>query len=208
MGGWIVVPCLLKLREEFNEIAPNRPKGADGTIGDEAHADRVSDHNPDETGAVPIRDVDKTNEVHALDITTFDGLDEIVMYILALCREGKEKRLRYIIWRGYIYHVNDGWKRATYDGSDKHFGHAHFSASYETVREADTSSWFMEAFEMDAKEVWEYNTGTAKEPYRAVGRLVTVFERTGEIREDVNALIDTVAKLAADVKVIKDQLVP
>jgi hypothetical protein len=140
---WVTVPCLLTLRSEFNAIAEGRPKGADGTIGDQAHADRVSDHNPDETGAVPVRDADHLNEVHALDITTYPGLDKAVRFILGRCRSGAEKRLRYIIWDHEIFEASSDWRARTYDGTDPHTGHAHFSASYETARESDTRSWHL-----------------------------------------------------------------
>ena len=68
MASWILVPCLVKLRSEFNAIAPDRDKSSDGSIGDAAHQDSQSDHNPDETGNVPIRDAYKVNEVHAIDV--------------------------------------------------------------------------------------------------------------------------------------------
>jgi hypothetical protein len=34
MSAWVVVPNLLKLRDEFNLVSPKRDKGSDGTIGD------------------------------------------------------------------------------------------------------------------------------------------------------------------------------
>ena len=50
MASWILVPCLVALRNEFNQLAPNRDKASDGSIGDTSHAASSSDHNPDETG--------------------------------------------------------------------------------------------------------------------------------------------------------------
>ncbi|HKV33547.1 MAG TPA: hypothetical protein VJP89_04485, partial [Pyrinomonadaceae bacterium] len=44
--AWRVAKSLLRLREQINELAPNRSKASDGTIGDAAHASRKSDHNP------------------------------------------------------------------------------------------------------------------------------------------------------------------
>jgi hypothetical protein len=38
MSAWVVVPNLLKLRDEFNLVSPKRDKGADGTIGDSNHS--------------------------------------------------------------------------------------------------------------------------------------------------------------------------
>jgi hypothetical protein len=149
MSSWIVVACLLKLRDEVNALAPGRDKGADGTIGDQAHADRTSDHNPDETGAVPIHDADHTNEVHALDITTELNepglsLETIVQFILARCRSGAERRLRYIIFNHRIWKADNDWRQEAYNLADPHTGHAHFSASYESALEASTASWHLE----------------------------------------------------------------
>ncbi len=153
MASWTLVPCLVQLRNEFDRIAPNRSKGADGSIGDQAHADRTSDHNPDETGAVPIHDADKVNEVHALDITTTLNesdltLEKCVQFILARCRRGagdplNEERLRYIIFNRRIWRA-PAWKQEAYTLSDPHTGHAHFSAEYISSLEADTSSWHLE----------------------------------------------------------------
>ena len=47
MASWILVPCLVSLRSEFNKLAPGRDKASDGSIGDTAHQQESSDHNPD-----------------------------------------------------------------------------------------------------------------------------------------------------------------
>jgi hypothetical protein len=149
MATWILVPCLGQLRTEFNRIAPNRDKTTDGSIGDAAHQDSVSDHNPDETGAVPIRDADSVNEVHAIDVDidlrvpglTMEG---VVQFILKRCRSGAEKRLRYIIYNRRIWSASSDWVQQSYSGANAHSAHAHFSASYDTAREASTASWHLE----------------------------------------------------------------
>ena len=149
MVAWILVPCLVQLRTEFNLIAPNRDKRSDGSIGDDAHADNVSDHNPDETGNVPIRDVDKINEVHAIDVDKdlrVPGLtmEQVVQHILGRCRSGKEKRLRYIIYNRRIWEAKNDWRQRAYNGTNLHTEHVHFSASYVTALEANTASWHLE----------------------------------------------------------------
>jgi hypothetical protein len=149
MAGWILVPCLVKLRSEFNEIAPNRDKASDGSVGDLAHQNSQSDHNPDETGNVPIRDADSTNEVHAIDVDRdlrTPGLDmeAVVQFLLARCRGGQEGRLRYIIFNRRIWSASNGWRQQAYTGSNPHDHHAHFSASYKTAHEASTASWHLE----------------------------------------------------------------
>lgn len=147
--GWVLVPCLDQLRTELNRLAPNRDKSSDGTIGDTAHQSRVSDHNDDEVGRVPIRDADSKHEVHALDLDK--DLREpnltlamVVQHVVARCRSGTEDRLRYVIYDRQIAEASNGWKWRDYDGDSPHTEHAHFSASYETSKEADTRSWKLE----------------------------------------------------------------
>lgn len=149
MADWVLIPCLKALFAEFDRIAPSRDRASDGSIGDAAHRQEVSDHNPDETGKVPIHDADKINEVHAIDVD--DDLREsdltmekVVQFLLGRCRSGAEKRLRYIIYNRRIWSASSGWVQKTYTGASAHTEHAHFSASYETNLEASTASWHLE----------------------------------------------------------------
>jgi hypothetical protein len=70
MASWILVPCLVSLRTEFNRLSPGRDKASDGSIGDAAHQKEPSDHNPDDTPGVatPYTDADNIPEVHAIDV--------------------------------------------------------------------------------------------------------------------------------------------
>ncbi|MCY1141388.1 hypothetical protein OWR29_25600 [Actinoplanes sp. Pm04-4] len=161
MASWILVPCLVKLRSDFNAIAPNRDRSSDGSVGDLAHQNSQSDHNPDETGNVPIRDPDKVNEVHAIDVDVdlrVPGLsmENVVQFLLTRCRSGAEKRLRYIIYNRRIWQASNGWRQKPYTGPNAHDHHGHFSASYESHLEASTASWHLEdipvAFTEDDKK--------------------------------------------------------
>lgn len=146
----ILVACLAQLRTEFDQLAPGRSKASDGWIGDAAHAASSSDHNDDESGTVPIHDADSTHEVHALDVTAAgpwpDGLtmEKIVQFVLVRCRSGAENRLRYLIFNKRIWSASSGWVQKTYAGASPHTEHAHFSASYETAKEASAASWHLE----------------------------------------------------------------
>ena len=156
MAAWVQIPCLVALREEFNEVSPKRDKGADGSIGDTNHTSS-SDHTPDEQSSVlRNRDKDKKNETHALDIdstgpwpgsgTTKQRFHKINMRILAGEREkwnsNKDKcRLNYLIWDGHIYDKDNNFEPVKYNGSDPHTNHAHYSARYETECENDTRPW-------------------------------------------------------------------
>jgi len=164
MSDWVVVPCLLALRDEFNALAPSRDKGADGTIGDSAHTSS-SDHTPDEDSDVlRDHDADDKNEVHALDIDSTGPwpagrtFHEICMEIIRREKikwlDANDKcRLNYMIHDGYIYDKDNDFEPVKYNGSDQHTNHAHFSSRYETSCENDTRPWGVyEEDEMDQVE--------------------------------------------------------
>lgn len=147
MSSWELVPCLVALRDEFNELNPDRDKSTDGSIGDQAHADRSSNHNPDETGNTPYEDSDSKNEVHAIDVDatgpwpspmTFDlGIEEL----RKRHQRGDDDRLIEIIWNRRRATPESGWNWKNYTGDNAHTQHAHLASSYNSSREADTSPW-------------------------------------------------------------------
>lgn len=106
-----------------------------------------SDHNPDESGNVPIHDADTVDEVHAIDVDDTlrcDGdpsMEDCVQLILSRCRSGQERRLRYIIYERRIWEESNGWREEYYSGSNAHDQHAHFSASYDSDDEASRAPW-------------------------------------------------------------------
>jgi hypothetical protein len=146
MASWILVPCLVTLRDEFNALAPGRDKASDGSIGDAAHAQESSDHNPDETGRTPYEDADDINEVHAIDVD--DDLrrpgwtmNRALEIIVTRHREDRDDRLQNIIYNRRIWSRSWGWTARAYTGASAHTEHAHFSARYTTAQERDTSPW-------------------------------------------------------------------
>jgi hypothetical protein len=145
----MLIPSLKTLFAEFDRIAPSRSHASDGDIGDTAHQAEVSDHNDDEIGKVPIHDADHIHEVHAIDVdnTLRESdltMEKCVQFLLARCRSGAEKRLRYIIYNRRIWSASSGWVQKKYTGASPHTEHAHFSGSYETAHEASTASWHLE----------------------------------------------------------------
>lgn len=150
MSAWVLVPCLVVLRSEFNAVVAGRDKGADGSIGDSVHSP-ASDHTPDEDSAVlRDHDADSKNEVHALDIDStgpWPGgpawFDQAIKGIVERHRTGEDNRLHYVIWNRQIANRDiDNWRWRTYVGSsDPHTNHAHFSSRYTTAQESDTSPW-------------------------------------------------------------------
>lgn len=147
MASWVLVACLKSLFDEFDELNPDRDDSTDGSIGDSAHADSSSDHNPDETGSTPREDSDSINEVHAIDVDCTgpwpDGMtfDAAVKLIVQRHKDGDDNRLYNVIWNKKIAAESSGWNWNSYSGSNSHTQHAHFSAKYETATENDTSAW-------------------------------------------------------------------
>lgn len=162
MSAWTLVPCLVALRDEFNELSPRRDKGADGSIGDSAHTSS-SDHTPDEdSDALRDHDPDNKNEVHAFDCDSTgpwpESFDTIIKRLVA--REKAEYqsattvgRLKYVIWNRRIAERSNGWAWRSYTLSDPHTNHAHFSARYTTAQENDTRSWGVHTSAAPQKEI-------------------------------------------------------
>jgi Glycosyl hydrolases family 25 len=135
--AWTLIPAAKSLFKEFNLLAPKRDKASDGAVGNLAHQEGTSDHNPDETGNTgSASDTDKINEVHAIDVDnsgpwpTGKNMEWSVQTILSRCRAKTEKRLRYVIYNKRIWSASNGWKQAGYSGANPHDHHAHFSFVY------------------------------------------------------------------------------
>ena len=146
MASWILVPCLVTLRSEFNAVAPGRDKASDGSIGDVAHSQSSSDHNPDETGSTPYEDADSINEVHAVDVDkdlrrAGWTMLKAVEIIVVRHRQGRDDRLQNVIYNRRIWSRSWGWTARSYTGANAHTQHAHFSARYTTAQERDTRPW-------------------------------------------------------------------
>lgn len=125
--GYYLAPALATLRGEFNNANPNRDKNSDGWIGDDSHAARKSDHNPDYDagGVVRAYDVDK-------DGTDLDKLLQIAV---------RDNRVQYVIWQRRIYSRIRNFVPAVYTGSSPHTEHMHISLRHGKEFENDTISW-------------------------------------------------------------------
>lgn len=149
MSAWSLVPCLVRLRADFDTLAPSRDHASDGSVADAAHSPS-SDHSPDEDSpALRNRDADNRNEVHAVDVDAdlrTDGvtMEQCVLHIVGRCRTGAEQRLQYVIFNRRIWSAAWGWTARPYTGANPHDQHAHFSARYETAWENDARTWHLE----------------------------------------------------------------
>jgi peptidoglycan hydrolase-like protein with peptidoglycan-binding domain len=121
---WRIARAILALRAEIDALAPNRNKVSDGTIGDAAHATRVSDHNP------YVKDARGLGVVRALDVThdPSGGLDagRLAEHVRILGANG-DRRVRYVIWNRRIVSATSGWRWRAYLGSNPHTRHVHIS---------------------------------------------------------------------------------
>lgn len=134
MVVWYKVKWIDPLFAAVNVVAPNRSHDQDGTIGDLAHQQGTSGHNPDDTPGVSAerQDADSIPEVRAADVDSrFNGalvtMEDVVQATVAECRAGRETRFIYIIFNRRIWSASSGWVQKTYTGDDPHDTHAHFS---------------------------------------------------------------------------------
>lgn len=121
-----LAPCLARLRTAINTRWPQRDHGTDGWIGDQAHANRVSDHNPDpKTGVVRAIDIDK------------DGIHVPSVLASAMVHPS----VRYVIHNRRIYHVDNLFRPQSYKGSNDHTEHIHVSIEHTKSAEASKALW-------------------------------------------------------------------
>jgi len=120
--SWRLAKSLVRLRDQVNLAAPNRSKLSDGSIGDQAHAARVSDHNPNAQGVVCAIDVTH-DPIHGVD-------GKILSRWLI-----SDKRVKYVIFAGEIWKARTG-KWEVYTGPNKHNHHVHVSVKAENGDDA------------------------------------------------------------------------
>jgi hypothetical protein len=122
-----------QLREQIDDTFPDRDRKSDGWIGDAAHSNRPSDHNPDKAnGIVRAIDVDK-------DLNTRPSTGAYLADQIRLCAKAGDKRISYVIYAGKIASSKKAWRWRTYDGVNRHDHHIHISFS--KTGDSD-SSWF------------------------------------------------------------------
>lgn len=213
--GWVLIADLRTLMNEFNTLAPNRDHASDGTIGDAAHAQESSDHNPDETGKTPYEDSDNINEVHAIDVDNNLNkpgwsMQRALDIIIGRHQRGEDDRLQNVIYNRRIWSRSWGWTPRVYTGASPHTEHAHFSGRYGSGTtnnpEADTRPWGLlevEADGMEPGDVWnkvawgKTNRETAGDKLVYVDATVEALEtRVEDIEAKVDQILAAVTKNA------------
>lgn len=128
MAAWRLARALEKLRAQVGAKAPNRSKSADGSIGDQAHRARKSEHNPNAAGVV-----------RAIDIT-HDPAGGFDSYRFAeMLRVKADPRIYYIISNGKIANPGQPWRK--YTGSNPHDHHVHISVAASPDLYDDARDW-------------------------------------------------------------------
>lgn len=130
-NGWQLAPSLVDLIDEVDARWPNRKKSLDGSIGDQAHAARSSEHNPDRDSDPMPRGL-----VSALDITKDSAaqMEELRRDLIA------DPRTWYVIHDGKIWSRTYGFRERAYNGASPHTGHMHVSLM-QTSAGARRGSW-------------------------------------------------------------------
>jgi GH25 family lysozyme M1 (1,4-beta-N-acetylmuramidase) len=136
--AWVVTRNVQAFKDQMNEFFPNRDKKSDGTIGDYAHSQEKSGHNPDDTAQNNAEwdgDSDTKQEVRAIDIDSNTGdpdvsMENILQHLLKLAKNDKNFPIRYIIYNKRIFRKSAGWAQAAYTGPSPHTEHIHLSGDY------------------------------------------------------------------------------
>jgi len=127
---------LITLIDEVDQQFPSRDRHNDGTIGDLAHQQRESDHNPH------IRD-GGMGVVTALDITHDPSVGFDAQVFADSLRAAQDPRIKYVIHNGRIFSSTQSpwvW-RARNQGPGDHSEHVHVSVVEDPGRYDDTAQW-------------------------------------------------------------------
>jgi hypothetical protein len=127
--SWRLAKSLETLRAQLNQRYPRRDRKSDGTIGDQAHSSRTSDHNIDSKGRVCAFDITR-------DPANGPDLAKMIPLLLA------DARCKYVIYQAKIYNpsINGGAARP-YTGANAHKQHLHLSVNQAGAD--DPASWVL-----------------------------------------------------------------
>lgn len=130
--AWRECKSLLQLKDQVNVTWPARDRSSDGTIGDQSHSQRKSDHNPNAAGVVTAMDIDRE--------LVPDG-SVTVAALVAKLQASRDARIKYLIWNAQITVPGDITKWKPYHGANAHKHHCHISVSSNPALYDDDSAW-------------------------------------------------------------------
>lgn len=169
---WRVAKSLIRLRDQINERFPGRGKSADGTIGDAAHRQRQSDHNPNAAGVVT-----------ALDVTHDPRRGPDTWVMAEHLRQRRDSRIKYVISNKRIFSATASpWIWRPYTGNP-HSHHLHISASAAAQHYDDARDWDL---------AWPEKPGAFEEPplVRPVLRLHSRGEAVRDLQQALEITVD------------------
>ena len=130
----------VKLRDQINARWPNRDKRSDGWIGDAAHADRISQHNPDSEGIVYAIDIDENlgHGPYRNGKTAQVLANELVAY--ALSGLPGSNRVKYVVYENKL--ASGTYRRYFWQWRKGSWGHTqHIHVSFTKAAKLDGTIW-------------------------------------------------------------------
>jgi hypothetical protein len=188
---------LLKLRSQIDATAPNRAKGSDGFKGDESHASRTSDHNPES----PPPPGNPDNQIDAGDFTHDPRSGADMGRISERIRLSRDRRVRYVIFnrrifRSYARNGVPAWTWAPYTGSNPHALHMHVSVN--DTHHDETQDWEIGMHPSDEKAL--------------INRMATIIDMDLEnpvganLRPEPNKLAEAINGISAAIALITSEV--
>lgn len=146
--NWRLAESLKTLRTQVDALWPNRDKTSDGSIGDTAHSQRVSDHNPNSAGVVTAIDIDR--ELGGQPDGSRSG--GTVQILVDKLQASRDPRIKYLIYSGRITKHGDISQWQPYHGANAHKHHMHISVSSDSSLYDDAREWNLGAVVISTTE--------------------------------------------------------
>lgn len=145
---WRPAECLKTLLGQVNARYPDRKKGSDGTIGDEAHCHGGNPTSSDHCAWIVDGD---HRVVSALDITHDPQHGCDAGTIANGLVKSRDSRIKYVIWNRHIaasYAAGGAapWAWRPYTGRSPHTEHVHLSVLPEKTQYDSTTPWSDQIF--------------------------------------------------------------